>query len=121
MVDDHRRVEPRSIIGTGMATDPDRIREIDADQARRERSGDGPPKRSFATVLEEEPQQPREDPSFELEDAQEEATVKVSLNDDQTDEAEDKENETPFGLEEEALGETISSAALHQKLMRFKR
>ena len=37
MVEQHRRVESRSIIGTGMATDPDRVRDIERRAARMER------------------------------------------------------------------------------------
>ena len=69
MVDEHRRVEPRGIIGSGMATDPDRIRELESEQARRERTDKGKPKRSFASALEEEPQKRTEDTELELEGA----------------------------------------------------
>ena len=37
MAESHRRVEPRGIVGTGMATDPDRIRDIEQRAARMER------------------------------------------------------------------------------------
>ena len=38
MAEDHRRVEARQIVGTGMATDADRITRIADDAARRERA-----------------------------------------------------------------------------------
>ena len=69
MVDEHRRVEPRGIIGSGMATDPDRIRDLGIRVSAQERTDKGKPKRSFASALEEEPQKRTEDTELELEGA----------------------------------------------------
>lgn len=51
MVEDHRRVEPRSIVGTGMATDPERVEQVADEAARRERATRAPPANSFSAVL----------------------------------------------------------------------
>ncbi len=48
-----RRVEPRVTIGTGFATDPERIEEIEEEAARFERTFRKPPKRPFKQVLKE--------------------------------------------------------------------
>jgi hypothetical protein len=50
MANQHRRVEPRSIIGTGMATDPDRIRDIEH-RAERMQRDHALPKRKFGEVI----------------------------------------------------------------------
>jgi hypothetical protein len=55
MAEDHRRVESRSIIGTGMATDPERIQEVQDNYDRRMRTDADAPKRSFDQVMEEGP------------------------------------------------------------------
>jgi hypothetical protein len=50
MAEEHRRVEARrSVVGTGMATEPDRIDSIARDAARRERAV--PPIEAFGAVL----------------------------------------------------------------------
>ncbi|MBI5494642.1 MAG: hypothetical protein HY904_06400 [Deltaproteobacteria bacterium] len=54
MAETHRRVEPRSIVGTGMATDPERLRDIEQRQARMERDH-ALPKRKFGEVITEAP------------------------------------------------------------------
>ena len=117
MVDEHRRVEPRGIIGSGMATDPDRIRELESEQARRERTDKGKPKRSFASALEEEPQKRTEDTELELEgaSADEKREAKPRLP------KQIQVSEDQFSMEEADLGETISAADLHHRLMRFRR
>ena len=51
MAEDHRRVEPRSIVGTGMATDPERVEQVADEAARRERANRAPPAQSFRDVL----------------------------------------------------------------------
>jgi hypothetical protein len=51
MPEDHRRVEPRSIVGTGMATQPDRIAHIEDEAARRERAWREAPEERFGDVL----------------------------------------------------------------------
>jgi hypothetical protein len=56
VADENRRVEPRSIIGTGMTTDPDRIRELEAEQERVERQRREKPKKGFGEVLAEAPE-----------------------------------------------------------------
>jgi hypothetical protein len=56
MADDHRRVEPRGIVGTGMATDPERIQDVQDEYDRHLRSWRDAPKKSFGQVLEEGPQ-----------------------------------------------------------------
>ncbi len=58
MVETHRRVERRSIIGTGMATDEERIREIEEEAARRERAERKAPKAKFGQVLKEKSESP---------------------------------------------------------------
>ncbi len=50
MVESHRRVERRGIVGTGMATDPERIREIEQRAARMERDYKLPHKK-FGEVM----------------------------------------------------------------------
>lgn len=52
---EHRRVEPRGIVGTGMATDPERIREVEDEHERRARVWRAPPERGFGDVLAEAP------------------------------------------------------------------
>src|SRR5687768_484961 len=51
----HRRVEPRGIIGTGMATDADKIRDIEHEQEKRVRTWHDAPERGFGDVLAEAP------------------------------------------------------------------
>jgi hypothetical protein len=66
MAESHKRVEARtSVIGTGMATEPDRIERLAKDAERRQRSV--PPQQAFADVLESAPAQ------GELADNQEDA------------------------------------------------
>lgn len=55
MAEDHRRVEPRSIIGTGMSTDPERVEALLHERERRERGWRHPPEKGFGAVLEETP------------------------------------------------------------------
>jgi hypothetical protein len=55
MAEDHRRVEARSIVGTGMATDPERITAVADERARRERAWRDPPAVAFGAVLEHAP------------------------------------------------------------------
>lgn len=52
---EHRRVEPRGIVGTGMATDPERIRDVEDEHERRARAWRSPPERGFGDVLAEAP------------------------------------------------------------------
>jgi hypothetical protein len=53
---EHRRVEPRGIIvGTGMLSDVDRIRDVEADKERKERAWRNAPARGFGEVLETAP------------------------------------------------------------------
>jgi hypothetical protein len=63
MVEDHRRVEPRQIVGSGMATDPERIERITDDAARRERAWRPSPATSFGAVLQHTPA--RSDPAHD--------------------------------------------------------
>ncbi len=51
MAEDHRRVETRQIVGTGMATDPERLQSISDEQARRERAWRDAPERAFNDIL----------------------------------------------------------------------
>lgn len=66
MAEEHRRVEPRSIVGTGMLTDPDRIEALQHEREKMERTWRERPKRGFGEVLLETPGKPpeeeREDP-----------------------------------------------------------
>jgi hypothetical protein len=48
---DHRRVEPRHIVGTGMATDPERIQQVADEAERRARAWRPPPEAAFDEVL----------------------------------------------------------------------
>lgn len=52
---DHRRVEARGIIGTGMANDVDRLRDIEADQERKQRAWRSAPEKGFGEVLTDAP------------------------------------------------------------------
>ncbi|MBL92172.1 MAG: hypothetical protein CMH56_10250 [Myxococcales bacterium] len=115
MADEHRRVEPRGIVGTGMAADPDHIRDLEAEYARRERQDRERPQKSFASTLEETP-------PMTLEEALEEE-AEPQAKADKVDSAQ-KETEAPLpqvDLSERDLGETISSADLQRQLMRFRR
>lgn len=48
----HRRVEPRGVIvGTGMLSDVDRIRDIEAEQERKQRAWRNAPEKGFGDVL----------------------------------------------------------------------
>jgi hypothetical protein len=47
----HRRVEPRGIIGTGMAADAERIRDVEHDQERKQRAWRNAPEKGFGDVL----------------------------------------------------------------------
>lgn len=50
--DDDRRIEPRPpLSGSGMLTDPERIRDLEAEAARRERAWRKPPRQGFGDVL----------------------------------------------------------------------
>ncbi len=51
MAEDHRRVEPRSIVGTGMVNDPERLEKIGEEAARRERATRERPAAPFGEVL----------------------------------------------------------------------
>lgn len=55
MADEHRRVEPRGVVGSGMLTDPERIEQLEHDRDRRERDWREAPKRKFGEVLTEAP------------------------------------------------------------------
>ena len=49
---EHRRVESRGVIvGTGMLSDVDRIRDVEADKERKERAWRNAPERGFGDVL----------------------------------------------------------------------
>lgn len=48
---EHRRVEPRQIAGTGMATDPERIQQVIDDAERRSRAWRPAPEAGFGDVL----------------------------------------------------------------------
>lgn len=64
MAEDHRRVEPRSIVGTGMATDPERLDQIRDDAARRERAS-RPHELVFGAVLQTAPARGSLEDAFE--------------------------------------------------------
>lgn len=51
MAEDHRRIESRSIVGTGMATDPERLEQIENEAARRERAWRDQPPEAFGAIL----------------------------------------------------------------------
>lgn len=66
---EHRRVEPRGVIvGTGMLTDVDRIRDVEADKERKERAWRNAPEVGFGEVLTTAPakgeleDEPQDDP-----------------------------------------------------------
>jgi hypothetical protein len=52
---EHRRVEPRGIVGTGMAADPEKIREVEHEYDRRARAWRPTPEKGFGDVLAEAP------------------------------------------------------------------
>ncbi len=80
MADEHRRVEPRSIVGTGMLTDPERIEALQHENERLERTWRERPKKGFGEVLSETPaRQEDEDAPAQTaapDDDEEEATAK---------------------------------------------
>jgi hypothetical protein len=80
LVDDHRRVEPRSIVGTGMLTDPERIETLQQEHERLERTWRERPKKRFGEVLSETPAR--------QEDEDEDEPAKTAAGDDA--EAEDE-------------------------------
>lgn len=52
----HRRVEPRTALaGTGMATDVDRVQDLEGDYERRARAWREAPERGFGEVLDQSP------------------------------------------------------------------
>ena len=55
MAEDHRRVEPRGIVGTGMLTDPERLRDVAEETERKKRSWRAPPEKGFGDVLKDAP------------------------------------------------------------------
>lgn len=55
MADEHRRVEPRGVVGSGMLTDPERIEQLEHERDRLERTWRDAPKRRFGEVLTEAP------------------------------------------------------------------
>src|SRR5688500_9126831 len=55
MADKYRRVEPRQIVGTGMAVDPRRVEELQVERDRRERAWRDAPEKKFGDVLSETP------------------------------------------------------------------
>lgn len=55
MADEHRRVEPRGVVGSGMLTDPERIDQLTHERDRSERTWREAPKRKFGEVLTEAP------------------------------------------------------------------
>lgn len=71
MADEHRRVEPRAVIvGSGMAADPEAIRDLEHDHERMERAWRDQPKESFGEVLSHTPAK------GELVDAEEETPAR---------------------------------------------
>lgn len=61
MADEHRRVEPRGVVGSGMLTDPERIEQLEHERERLERTWRDAPKRRFGEVLSEAPARPSRD------------------------------------------------------------
>lgn len=59
MAEEHRRVEPRSIVGTGMASDPERIQSLIDENKHRSRHL-LPPERDFSEVIATTPAQPQD-------------------------------------------------------------
>lgn len=56
MAEEDRKVEARpAVSGSGMLTDPERIRKLEAERARRERAWREAPERSFGEVLQDRP------------------------------------------------------------------
>ena len=101
-------------VGHG-ATDPDRIRDLESE--RQERTDKGKPKRSFASALKRSLKRETEDTELELEgaSADEKREAKPRLP------KQIQVSEDQFSMEEADLGETISAADLHHRLMRFRR
>ncbi len=52
---EHRRVEPRGIVGTGMSTDPEKIQELEEEAARHKRAWHKAPEKGFGDVLKDAP------------------------------------------------------------------
>jgi hypothetical protein len=52
---EHRRVEPRSIMGSGMSTDPERVRDVEEDAERKARLWRERGEQSFGDVLKTAP------------------------------------------------------------------
>ncbi len=73
MAEDHRRVEPRQIVGTGMATDPSRIEDIEREAERKKRAWRNAPEQAFGDVLSRAPK--ATDVDVVEEDAPEDAEV----------------------------------------------
>ena len=57
MPEDHRRVEPRSIVGTGMTADPEAIEELKEEWDTRERASRPKPKKPFKKILDAKKEQ----------------------------------------------------------------
>jgi hypothetical protein len=55
MAEQHRRVEPRQIVGTGMATDREEIERLQAEKARFDRAWREPPAEKFGDVMQRAP------------------------------------------------------------------
>ncbi|MFZ9886353.1 MAG: hypothetical protein ACO3JL_02520 [Myxococcota bacterium] len=51
MADQHRRIEPRGIVGSGMLNDPERIEQLEHERARHERGWRDAPQRRFGEIL----------------------------------------------------------------------
>jgi hypothetical protein len=62
VADEHRRVEPNSIVGTGMRTDPEHIREVAEERERVLRQRREKPKKGFGDVLQDAPARNVEEP-----------------------------------------------------------
>lgn len=124
MVDEHRRVESRGIIGSGMATDPDRIRDVEAEYERRMRQDRERPAKSFAATLEEAPiweGDPEEDPAAaEAESAVQDAAGAEAVAAREPNPPTDRST-VSLDVSDRDLGATISAADLQHKLMRFRR
>lgn len=121
MADDHRRVEPRGIVGTGMLTDPERIAALEREAARRERAWRDAPERGFGAVLEEAPvwEPPVEEPEVDpraraaaaraADEAPPPATSTASVND---------RAPAPDALRDKAVGQAFSIGSLPRRVAR---
>jgi hypothetical protein len=98
VADEHRRVEANSIIGSGMSTDPEKIREVEDEHERVMRQRREKPKRGFNDVLAEAPARASHEDDDEDADA-EGRTDEPTAGDDSEDDAAASSAPAPVDLD----------------------